>query len=129
MVERVVEVGVSSYVKGWRLRCGTGLTLVVGVSFSSLDEGEDSEWFIYEYIPTFVSLLGTDQSSTIHENNFQTLAIELYKNFDNLSPDDTYSLCKLIFNLEKLWNGENSIIEHYGQSSNISIIISPYSFL
>ena len=40
-----------------------------------------------DYTSTFESLLGRDQSFTIHETNIQTLAIELYKTVNNLSPD------------------------------------------
>ena len=59
---------------------------------------------------SFIELLKKDQSYTIHERNIQTLAIELYKVINGLSP----KIMNLVFplNLDAKYPGQNVFMTH-----------------
>ena len=73
------------------------------------------------YVSTFNELLTTDKSFTIHHKNVQTLAIEMYKVTNDISPvimKDIFVLkqnCR--YNTRGIFLTNNIRTEHYGKES------------
>ena len=74
-----------------------------------------------DYDSTFNELLTTDKSFTIHHRNIQTLAIEIYKVINDISPvimKDIFLLKEnRIYNSREIFVTNNIRTEHYGKES------------
>ena len=74
-----------------------------------------------DYDSTFSELLTTDKSFTIHHRNIQTLAIEIYKVINDISPvimKDIFVLKEnCIYNSREIFVTNNIRTEHYGKES------------
>ena len=74
-----------------------------------------------DYVSTFNELLTNDKSFTIHHRNIQTLAIEIYKVINNISPlimKDIFVLKENYkYNTKEIFVTNNIRTEHYGKES------------
>jgi len=74
-----------------------------------------------DYESTFNELLTTDKSFTVHHRNIQTLAIEIYKVINDISPlimKEVFVLkanCR--YNTREIFVTNNIRTEHYGKES------------
>ena len=70
---------------------------------------------------TFDELLTKDKSFTIHHRNIQTLAIEIYKVINNISPEIIKEIFVLksncMYNTRELFVTHNVLTEHYGKAT------------
>ena len=74
-----------------------------------------------DYVSTFNQLLKIDKSFTIHHRNIQSLAIEIYKVINNISPEIMKDIFILKqnnrYNSNEIFVTKNIRTEHYGKES------------
>ena len=74
-----------------------------------------------DIMSTFDELLTKDKSFTIHHRNIQTLAIEIYKVINNISPEIIKEIFVLesncMYNTRELFVTHNVHTEHYGKAT------------
>ena len=73
------------------------------------------------YASSFDELLAKDKSFTIHHRNIRTLAIEIYKVVNNISPEIMKEIFVLksncIYNTREIFVAHNVRTEHYGKAT------------
>ena len=74
-----------------------------------------------DLVSTFDELLTKDKSFTIHHRNIQTLAIEIYKVINNISPEIMKEIfvlkSKCMYNTREIFVTHNVCTEHYGKET------------
>ena len=75
-----------------------------------------------DYMSSFDELLTEDKSFTIHHRNIQTLAIEIYKVINNISPEIMKEIFVLkiycMYNTREIFVTHNVHTEYYGKATS-----------